>query len=91
MVECSAEQKCWEHWQGWHARVTHRDLNLAFAYIQLSILTGNVSRTREACDLYNSLEQRQWCEMTRKPFLFKIPEALVKPAPVTLSTLMDVL
>lgn len=103
MNNCNAEQKCWEHWQGWHARVTQRDLALAADYIFLRAdeakrkgQMGNLSvsfpeKLEEACTLYDSLVRRQWCEMVRKPFVFKIPEALIQPVPLSLKTALDLI
>lgn len=88
---CTAEVKCWEHWQGWTARATMRDINLATSLMQLYAATGNVVKTREACDMVIELTGRQWREMLRQPFQFRYAPHLEKPTPKAKLTLDDVL
>lgn len=86
MTPCTAQHKCWEHFQGWHTRVTTRDIDLALALVRLHASTiapsvASLQRLQDATELATSLINRQWREMTREPFAFAPPAAITTPAP----------
>lgn len=93
--DCTTKFKCWEHFQGWHARVTQRDIALAQALVKLRLATldikstESISQLQVAVHLLRQLFNSQWRQMVRKPFQFKLPSKEILASPSKTLTIED--
>lgn len=77
-LDCFVEHKCWEHYQGWYARITQRDIALAKALVKFrtEFLSDRVNddsliKLEQSVHLLRQIINAQWREMTRSPFIFE--------------------
>lgn len=94
-MNCTGEQKCWQHYQGNYALTRERDILLALGLAQLLVRSQlyEVEHCVEALRRVDLMRSLQWCQMVRKPFDFPKPEPTHRRTapPTTLNELENLL